>query len=168
MISWSDFKAQQPELARQGADLLYHYGVGLAFLGTVRADGGPRLHPMCPLLTETGLYAFIVPSPKQRDLHRDGRYVMHSFPLDDNEDAFYLSGVVSHVSHPQIRDRLARQFADERSDVAHHRQARSSTCSSSRSRWRCSPGPPAMAIPHRNTPSGGRPRGHSSGGATWT
>ena len=118
MISWSEFKGQQPEFARQGAGLLYHYGVGLAFLGTVRADGGPRLHPMCPLLTETGLYAFIVPSPKQRDLHRDGRYAMHSFPLDDNEDAFYLSGVVSYVSHPEIRDHLARQFADERSGSA--------------------------------------------------
>ena len=89
-----------------------------AFLGTVRADGGPRLHPMCPLLTEAGLSAFIVPSPKQRDLHRDGRYAMHSFPLDDNEDAFYLSGVASYVSDPQIRDRLAQQFADERSESA--------------------------------------------------
>jgi hypothetical protein len=116
VISWRDFKAQQPELARQGADLLYHYGVGLAFLGTVRADGGPRLHPMCPLLTETGLYAFIVPSPKQRDLHRDGRYAMHSFPLEDNEDTFYLSGAASYVSHSQVRDLLAQQFADERSD----------------------------------------------------
>lgn len=45
---------------------------------------------MCPLLTDTGLYAFIVPTPKQKDLHRDGRYAMHSFPLDDKEDAFYL------------------------------------------------------------------------------
>src|SRR5215467_1315394 len=118
MISWSDFKIGRPDLARHGADLLYHYGVGLAFLGTVRADGGPRLHPMCPLLSETGLYAFIVPSPKQRDLHRDGRYAMHSFPLDDNEDAFYLTGVASPVSHPQTRDLLGRQFADERSDFA--------------------------------------------------
>ncbi len=116
VISWMDFKAQQPELARQGAGLLYHYGVGLAFLGTVRADGGPRLHPMCPLLTDTGLYAFIIPSPKQQDLHRDGRYAMHSFPLEDNEDAFYLSGAASYVSRPQIRDLLAQQFADERSD----------------------------------------------------
>src|SRR5215469_2463680 len=112
--SWSDFKAQQPELARQGAELLYHFGVGLAFLGTVRGDGGPRLHPMCPLLTETGLYAFIVPSPKQRDLHRDGRYAMHSFPMEDNEDAFYLSGTASPVSHPQLRNRLAQQFIAER------------------------------------------------------
>jgi len=108
VISWRDFKALQPDLARQRAELLYHYGVGLAFLGTVRADGGPRLHPMCPLLT--GLYAFIVSSPKQRDLHRDGRYAMHSFPLDDNENAFYLSGVASRVQDPQIRGRLAQQF----------------------------------------------------------
>ena len=114
MISWGDFKAQQPDLAGQGGELLYHFGVGLAFLGTVRADGGPRLHPMCPLLTDFGLYAFIVPSPKQRDLHRDGRYAMHSFPMEDNEDAFYLSGAASHVLHPQLRGRLAQQFAAER------------------------------------------------------
>jgi hypothetical protein len=118
VISWPDFQAQQPELARQGAGLLYHYGVGLAFLGTVRADGGPRLHPMCPLLTGTGLYAFIVPSPKQTDLHRDGRYAMHSFPLEDNEDAFYLSGAASHVQDPTTRDQLARQFAEERAGSA--------------------------------------------------
>jgi hypothetical protein len=116
VISWMDFKAQQPELARQGADLLYHYGVGLAFLGTVRADGGPRLHPMCPLLADAGLYAFIIPSPKQQDLHRDGRYAMHSFPLEDNEDAFYLTGAARHVPDSQIRARLAQQFADERSE----------------------------------------------------
>jgi hypothetical protein len=118
VIAWSEFNARQPELARSGADLLYHFGVGLAFLATVRADGGPRLHPMCPLVTETGLYAFIVPSPKQRDLHRDGRYALHSFPLEDNEDAFYLSGAASYVSHPETRVRLASQFAAERSGFA--------------------------------------------------
>lgn len=114
MISWSDFQVQQPELARQGAALLYHFGVGLAFLSTVRADGGPRLHPICPLLTEAGLYAFIVPSPKQADLHRDGRYAMHTFPTENNEDAFYLSGAARHVPHAPTRGQLARQFADER------------------------------------------------------
>jgi len=118
VISWSDFKNQQPDLARQGAELLYHFGVGLAFLGTVRPDGGPRLHPICPLVTEEGLYAFIVPSPKLRDLHRDGRYALHSYPLEDNEDAFYLSGAASHVTDTAARDRLARQFVGERSDQA--------------------------------------------------
>ena len=118
VTSWSDFKVQQPDLARQGADLLYHFGVGLAFLGTVRPDGGPRLHPMCPLISVEGLYAFIIPSPKLRDLHRDGRYAMHSYPLEDNEDAFYLSGAASHVTDSAARVLLARQFADERSDQA--------------------------------------------------
>ena len=118
MISWSDFKIGRPDLARHGADLLYHFGVGLAFLGTVRADGGPRLHPICPLLTEAGLYAFIVPSPKRTDLHRDGRYAMHSYPMEDNEDAFYLCGAASHVPDAVMRDLLARQFAEERSGQA--------------------------------------------------
>jgi hypothetical protein len=118
VISWRDFKVQQPDFAQQGAELLYHFGVGLAFLGTVRRDGGPRLHPICPLVTEEGLYAFIVPSPKLRDLRRDGRYAMHSYPLEDNEDAFYLSGAASQVTEPAVRDRLGRQFADERSDQA--------------------------------------------------
>jgi hypothetical protein len=118
VISWSAFKIQQPELARQGAELLYHFGVGLAFLSTVRPDGGPRLHPICPLVTDNGLYAFIIPSPKLRDLHRDGRYAMHSYPLEDNEDAIYLSGAARHVTDSAARDRLARQFVDERSDHA--------------------------------------------------
>ena len=58
---------------RAGA-LLYQFGVGLAFLATVRRDGGPRVHPMCPLIHQGGLYGFFVPGPKQADLHRDGRY----------------------------------------------------------------------------------------------
>ena len=33
-----------------------------------------------------------VPGPKQADLHRDGRYALHSFPCEDNEDAFYCTG----------------------------------------------------------------------------
>lgn len=118
MISWRDFSAQQPELANQGAELLYHFGVGLAFLSTVRTDGGPRLHPICPQLTDDGLYAFVIPSPKRKDLHRDGRYAMHSFPMEDNEDAFYLTGVASYVTNPGIRDQLGRQFAEERSEFA--------------------------------------------------
>ena len=50
MLTWSEFAAREPELAASGRSLLYQYGVGLAFLGTVRRDGGPRLHPMCPIM----------------------------------------------------------------------------------------------------------------------
>jgi hypothetical protein len=118
MTSWSAFKELQPDLAEQGADLLYHFGVGLAFLSTVRRDGGPRVHPMCPLLSADGLYAFIIPSPKQRDLHRDGRYAMHSFPMEDNEDAFSITGHAHAVSDVAVRASLARQFVEERTRFA--------------------------------------------------
>ena len=73
---------------------------------------------MCPLLTEDELYAFIVPSPKQRDLLRDGRYAMHSFPCEQNEDAFYLKGTARRIDDAGIRARLADQFVSERAPLA--------------------------------------------------
>ena len=92
--------------------------MGLAFLGTVRADGGPRLHPFCPVIDD-GLYAFIVPSPKRDDLHRDGRYAMHSFPADENEDAFTLAGTVKLTEDGAVRDRLEARYRDERVPAGH-------------------------------------------------
>lgn len=109
-----DFAAARPDLAEAGRELLYQHGVGLAYLATVRRDGGPRVHPMCPLLDSEGLFAFIVPSPKQADLVRDGRYSMHSFPRPDNEDAFYLSGTAHQVDEPEVRARLSKLFVSER------------------------------------------------------
>jgi hypothetical protein len=94
--------------------MMYQFGVGLAFLATVRSDGGPRVHPMCPLIAESGLFAFLIPSPKREDLHRDGRYAMHSFPADENEDAFYLSGMAEVVDDHQQRPALEAQFLGER------------------------------------------------------
>jgi hypothetical protein len=114
MASWNEFSAAEPQMAQQGRNLLYQVGVGLAYLATVRSDGGPRLHPICPLICAEGLFAFIVPSPKRADLHRDGRYALHSFPTDDNEDAFYVVGSARHEQRPELRAQLAEQFADER------------------------------------------------------
>jgi hypothetical protein len=68
MVTWEEFSHARPELARAGRALIYQFGVGLAFLATIRGDGGPRVHPMCPLITEDGLFALLVPSPKRDDL----------------------------------------------------------------------------------------------------
>ena len=114
MITWREFVNRQPQIAADGRALLYDVGVGLGFLATTRPDGGPRVHPMCPVLTDDGLYAFIVPSPKQRDLHRDGRYALHSVPLEANEDAFYVMGRARFIQAAQLRQRLGAQFAAER------------------------------------------------------
>jgi hypothetical protein len=114
VLPWAAFADERPDLADAGRDLLYQFGVGLAFLATTRADGAPRLHPMCPILVAEGLFAFIVPSPKRADLHRDGRYAMHSFPTDDNEDAFAISGRATLVSDAAISSHLIDRFGAER------------------------------------------------------
>jgi hypothetical protein len=93
MLSWTEFEKARPDLADGGRAILYQFGVGLAFLSTVRKDGGPRVHPMCPLITDGRLLALLIPSPKANDLVRDARYAMHSFPRPNDEDAFYLTGV---------------------------------------------------------------------------
>lgn len=117
MISWSEFRQVRPDLAGPGRGLLYQVGVGLAFLATVRPDGGPRLHPFCPLITDDALVAFVIPSPKQRDLRGDGRYALHSFPTPDNEDAFYLTGRARLLEDDALRQSFGAQFVAERSQI---------------------------------------------------
>jgi hypothetical protein len=112
--TWGEFSRLRPDLADPGRALLYRVGVGLGFLATTRPDGGPRVHPMCPLLTGDGAYAFIVPSPKQGDLRRDGRFALHSFPCEDNEDAFYCSGRARQVTDAELRRELSALFVAER------------------------------------------------------
>src|SRR2546422_1033339 len=74
MVTWKEFAAAEPDLADVGRSLLYQFKVGLAFLATVRQDGAPRLHPVCPVLSNGRLFVLITPtSPKRYDLLRDGK-----------------------------------------------------------------------------------------------
>ncbi len=118
MKTWQEFGALRPDVAAAGRALLYRVGVGLGFLATTRPDGAPRVHPMCPLLHGTGLFAFIIPSPKQRDLRRDGRYALHSFPCEDNEDAFSCTGKARPVDDARLRSELSAVFVAERMQFA--------------------------------------------------
>lgn len=118
MVTWGAFAAAEPELARVGGALLNQFGVGLAFLATVRADGAPRLHPVCPVLSSEGLYVLITPtSPKRRDLIRDGRYALQTFPQPKpGSDEFYLAGRARLIEAPATRAavlRDAKHRADE-------------------------------------------------------
>ena len=100
MASWGEFERAAPELAAAGRALLYQFGPGLAFLATVRRDGGPRMHPICPVIADGHLYAFIVRSPKRADLLRDGRYALHTFPPEKIDDEFYVTGRARPVDDP--------------------------------------------------------------------
>ncbi len=113
-LSWHQFESAKPDLAAAGRALLYQFGVGLAFLSTIRPDGGPRLHPICPVVASGRLTAHIIPSPKRGDLRRDGRYALHSFPADGNEDAFYCTGRAEPVSSTELVAAATAQFLSER------------------------------------------------------
>jgi hypothetical protein len=104
MVTWKGFSEAVPTMAEKGAAHLFQYGVGLAFLATVRLDGAPRLHPVCPVLSNTGLYVFVMSaSPKLGDLSRDGRYALQAFPQPKpDSDEFYLSGVARRVTDPTL------------------------------------------------------------------
>ena len=99
---WAEFEAAMPEMAAEGRKLLYQFGLGLGFLATVRPDGGPRLHPMCPILAEGGLWAFIGDSPKLRDLRRDGRFAIHAFPPEKVDDEFYVTGRAVEITAHEL------------------------------------------------------------------
>lgn len=107
MASWSDFTAADPSLAAGIRALLQQYGPGMGYLATVRADGGPRVHPVSPVITDEGLYCFLVDSPKRRDLERDGRYALHSYPPEESDDEAHLTGRAIPVRDPLVVARLS-------------------------------------------------------------
>ena len=107
MASWSEFAAASPQLAAGIRALLQQYGPGMGYLATVRPDGGPRVHPVSPVITDSGLYCFVVNSPKRRDLERDGRYALHAYPPEETDDEAYISGRAAPVTDPLVVARLA-------------------------------------------------------------
>lgn len=113
-VNWGEFAAARPDLAGPGRDLLYQFGVGLAFVSTVRLDGGPRLHPISPLVVGDRLVAHVIPSPKRDDLNRDGRFALHSFPPAASEDALYLTGRAERVADAELLGAALAQFLAER------------------------------------------------------
>ena len=102
-----------PRLADAVHRMLHQYGPGLGYLATVRADGGPRVHPVSPVVFEGGLYCFVIASPKRSDLERDGRYALHSFPAENSDDEAYVSGRAIRVAERSLVARLAAEARAE-------------------------------------------------------
>ena len=106
MATWNQFESDAPDIAEAGKKLLYQFGVGLAFLATLRQDGAPRLHPICPTVVDGHLYALIGPSPKRGDLKRDGRYALHTFPPVDVDDEFLVMGRATFIDNKAVADKI--------------------------------------------------------------
>src|SRR5688572_17470568 len=102
MTSWAEFAQQAPEIAAFGKERLLS---AVAYLGTVRPDGGPRVHPVTPIIGDQ-LYLFMEPnSPKGKDLARDPRYALHCAVADDSggEGEFYVRGLGALSTDPEVR-----------------------------------------------------------------
>jgi hypothetical protein len=103
MASWEEFSKRAPELAAYGAKRLGGNRVG--YLGTLRQDGGPRVHPVTPILGEQ-LFLFMEPtSPKGKDLQRDPRYTLHCGVEDSSggKGEFYVRGHAELVQDSGLR-----------------------------------------------------------------
>lgn len=139
MATWSEFAAAAPEMAAVATSLwpgIHALAAGeaqveggqtfgVAYLATVRPDGGPRLHPFCPILADGSLFAAIpTSSPKGNDLRRDARCVIHATPgPEDDElcirararevaDAAIRRGVVDVVSRSGVGGMIETTSAD--------------------------------------------------------
>ena len=118
MITWTQFTEKQPALAETGRGQFYQHGLGLGFLATVRADGGPRVHPVCPVISAAGLHVLILPGPKRGDLRRDRRYSLHSetYAPPRQDDGFAVSGHAAEVSDEAawntVRDQVIADFGE--------------------------------------------------------
>lgn len=107
MATWQEFAEQAPDFAAFGKVRL---AGRVAYLGTLRADGSPRVHPVTPIIGEQ-LFLFMEPtSPKGKDLLRDPRYTLHCSVEDSDggEGEFYVRGTASLVDDPTIRDQAVR------------------------------------------------------------
>ncbi len=107
MTSWKEFAQQVPDFAAFGQA---RFAGGVAYLGTVRADGGPRVHPVTPIIGEQ-LFLFMEPtSPKGKDLQRDARYTLHC-AVENSEGGggeFYVRGRATLTTNPRVREQAVR------------------------------------------------------------
>ncbi len=110
MATWADFERESSAMATAGHVLLYQFGVGLGYLATVRRDGGPRMHPICPVVLDGHLYGLIGPSPKRRDLLRDSRFALHSLASPKADDEFYLTGRAVRCTDAALTERVRAAF----------------------------------------------------------
>jgi pyridoxamine 5'-phosphate oxidase-like protein len=108
LLTWDQFEKSEPEMARFGAERMKER---VMYVGTVRKDGYPRVHPFTPFVSSGRLFAFMEPtSPKAHDLQRDGRYVIHSLVKDSNgsDGEFSITGRARLVLDQETRSVAAQ------------------------------------------------------------
>jgi len=109
-MRWSELEAEAPELAAAGRHLLYQLGEGWALLATVAGDAAPRIHPVNVGVVDGGLYTFILPSAKLRDLATDGRAALHAHVDPRSPSEFMIRGRARGVDDDLTREKVAASW----------------------------------------------------------
>jgi hypothetical protein len=107
-LFWEAFGAAAPAIAGFATERL---AGRVAYLATVRADGGPRVHPVTPIIGDGHFFLFMEPtSPKGRDLVRTRQYALHCGVEDNSggEGEVILHGTAALVDDPELRAIAAR------------------------------------------------------------
>lgn len=112
MTRWRDFSAEAPivsEVFRRR-----HAATGnLCFLGTLRADGWPRISPVEPGFFGDDLFLLGMPGTRKfDDLGRDPRFTVHTATVDTEvkEDDAKVWGVVEDVADPALHQAFAEDL----------------------------------------------------------
>jgi hypothetical protein len=113
VATWGEFEKENPELAAVGAERFTRHL--MAWLGTTRPDGRPRVHPVTPLIADDGrLYVFMEPpSPKGRDLRANPSYALHCHVPDILGTAhgeFHITGNAHPVDSQAGREAAERRY----------------------------------------------------------
>jgi hypothetical protein len=112
-VRWRDFASSDPILAEHVEARLRR---APSYLATVRRDGGPRVHPVGPLILRDGSLVVVMypTSPKGHDLRRTGRYALHCGVEDSSGGGgeVLLSGIAVEAA-PSESDRVSGYVAFE-------------------------------------------------------
>ena len=103
MATWKEFEIERPDLAQFGKE---HFSTNVAYLGTIRPDGSPRVHPVSPIISSERIFVFMEPtSPKGKDLIKNNNYALHSLVTDSNgsNGEFWIHGQAIKVEDKKLR-----------------------------------------------------------------
>lgn len=113
-MRWTAMEDSQPRLAELGRQRLVAPGVVL--VGTVRADGTPRISPVEPFLMDGDLWLSMMwRSRKATDLARDPRVLVHSIitSRDGAGGEYKVRGIAQAENHVTVQRRYAAAVAND-------------------------------------------------------
>lgn len=114
MTRWSEFRAEAP-IVSEVFERRHAATGNLCFMGTLRADGWPRISPVEPAFFRSDLYLVgMANTRKFHDLARDPRFTVHTATVDTEvkEDDAKIWGVVEDMTDPELHQAFAQDLFD--------------------------------------------------------